>query len=56
MKTVKQLIDDLSKFPEDAKCYAYEGEVIGIIVTDGEQDGVIYCSESEDHEPTEFFK
>lgn len=56
MKTVKQLMYDLSGFPEDAMCFAYEGEVTGIIVNkDGEQ-GVIYCSESEDDEPTEFFK
>lgn len=32
MKTVAALIADLSKFPLDAHCYAYEGEIVGIVI------------------------
>lgn len=32
MKTVASLIRELGKFPPDALCYAYEGEVRGIVV------------------------
>ena len=52
MKTVKQLKEELRKFEDDDLCFAYEGEVIGIIVNRGGKQGVIYCSESEDTEPT----
>ena len=34
MKTVKQVIEELSKYPEDALCYAYEGELVAIIVVE----------------------
>lgn len=50
MKTVKQLIEELKQFPLDAKCYAYEGEVTGlVIVTDptayiNAEDAFISCS------------
>lgn len=33
MKTVKQLRDDLAKFPDDAVCFAYEGEICGLIIS-----------------------
>jgi hypothetical protein len=47
MRTVKELIAILGEFPEDAQCYAYEGEAIGVGVktTDG-QYGFIPCSET----------
>jgi len=53
MKTVKQLKEELSKFNDGDLCFAYEGEVIGIIVKRDGKQGVIYCSEYEDPEPTE---
>lgn len=57
MKTVKQIKEELAKFPDDAVCYAYEGEVVGIIIqvvgktgkVIGRQ-GVIYCSETDQSE------
>jgi hypothetical protein len=54
MKTVKELKEELSKFDDDDTCYAYEGEVIGIIVErEGDyKQGVIFCSGSEDPEQT----
>lgn len=27
-RTVKEVIEELKRFPEDAKCFAYEGEPI----------------------------
>jgi len=37
MKRVSDVIAELQKFPADALCYAYEGEIIGIVIvaTDG---------------------
>ena len=32
MRTVKYLIEQLKKFPEDAVCWAYEGETRGIVI------------------------
>jgi len=61
MRTVAWLRAELAKFPDDATCYAYEGEVIGLIIeppdpSNGEQlptaQGVIYCSEDDDHDAT----
>jgi len=43
MKTVKEMIEVLKKFPEDAECYAYEGEGIGLAVADGDRFGFIHC-------------
>lgn len=34
--TVKSMIEQLSKYPEDALCYAYEGEIIGVVIADKE--------------------
>jgi hypothetical protein len=52
MKTVKQLREELAKFPDNALCYAYEGEVCGVIVTHPTRryagQGVIYCGEGTD--------
>ena len=60
MKTVKKMIEELQKFPLDAKCYAYEGEVSGLgIVTADNKYGFIFCSElskDEDNTPSEELK
>lgn len=32
MRTVQSLRDELANFPADALCYAYEGEVTGIVI------------------------
>lgn len=58
MKTVKELIEELRKFPEDAQCYAYEGEVTGVVVKVSEVDlGVIHCGHGSEKEPeTERFR
>jgi hypothetical protein len=55
--TVKQLREALAHFPDDAKCYAYEGlsftsEPTGVVICKDEAYGVIHCSES-DREETE---
>jgi len=59
VRKVGWLKKELEKFPDDADCYAYEGEVIGIVVCKKENDyeelGVIHCSESDDeHRNTSF--
>ena len=58
MKTVAKMKEELSKFPDDALCYAYEGEVIGLIIREDiskssrillssdSRYGFIPCSES----------
>ena len=43
MRTVKNLIEELQKFPEDAACHAYEGEDTGITIVGY---GFIYLSGS----------
>ena len=52
MRTVKWLREELAKFPDDAVCFAYEGEVTGIVIEKHghrlEAQGVIHCSESND--------
>ena len=50
MKTVEQLIKELSKFPPDAKCFAYEGEQIGIVINHNDKQGFIYCSEDDERD------
>jgi hypothetical protein len=32
MRTVKSMIEALRRFPKDATCYAYEGEVTGVVI------------------------
>jgi hypothetical protein len=52
--TVKQLREALAQFRDDAVCYAYEGEVTGIIISPPGGwggPGVIHCSEGFDNEP-----
>jgi hypothetical protein len=46
LKTIKQLKEELSKFPEDATFEAYEGECNGINIFHHICDGFIY-SESD---------
>lgn len=48
MRTVKNLKQELEKLPDDFLVYAYEGEVIGLIIqTDsGDQVGYITAGES----------
>jgi hypothetical protein len=40
--TVKMVVDALSKLPEDAKVWAYEGEVCGIIVSLGNKGATLH--------------
>ena len=49
MKTVKQVIEELKSFPEEARCHAYEGEEIGltIVMKDGKHD-FVSCSPVDD--------
>ena len=51
MRAVKSLIEELKKFPEDAMCYAYEGEICGIVVIRPNEFhsemGTIHCSEGQ---------
>lgn len=57
MRTVKSLIEELARFPAEALCHAYEGEIIGIVVRHCGREGVIHCSEREGAEQeTETFK
>ena len=54
MRTVKNLIEELHKFPSDALCYVYEGELCGIVIARkgaSWRQGVIYCSEGDHVEP-----
>jgi hypothetical protein len=50
MKTVEQIIEELKQFPLDAKCFAYEGESIGISILKDGNSGFIHCSEQEEDE------
>lgn len=45
MRTVKWMRDELEKFPDDALCYAYEGEVCGLVIRRKADEGVIFCGE-----------
>jgi len=54
MLTIKALKHKLSKFPNDAVCYVYEGERSGIVIelkdTQLGKQGFIYCNESNESE------
>ena len=59
MRTVAWLRAELAKFPDDALCFAYEGEVCGIVIEpprsgdqrrDMSRQGCIYCSESDEYD------
>jgi hypothetical protein len=58
VKTVKELREELAKFPDDAVCWAYEGEDTGIAVAYSEElwmyTGFIFCSwgAGYDNQPT----
>jgi hypothetical protein len=47
MRTVQSLRDELATFPPDALCYAYEGEVTGVVViaagTPRKELGCVIC-------------
>lgn len=46
MRTIKSLKEELNKFPDDAVCYAYEGEITGIVIVpkfNEEPIGSIVC-------------
>jgi hypothetical protein len=49
-RTVAWLRAELAKFPDDAECSAYEGEVTGLCVGYPGQipSGFIHCSEHDD--------
>lgn len=56
MRTVSDLISELSKFPSDAICHAHEGEFGGGIAITGNKThdfymGFIHCSEGEKNDP-----
>ena len=51
MSTMRSLIEELAKFPDEAVCYAYEGEIIGIVIRHCEREGVIHCGYREGAEP-----
>ena len=51
MRTVRSLIEELIRFPGEAICYAYEGEISGIVIRHGGREGVIHCGEREGAEP-----
>jgi len=54
MRTVKWLKEQLSKYPDDALCYAYEGEVRGVVVVKTDRThGFIPCSEDIDEKRNE---
>jgi hypothetical protein len=47
MITIKKLKEKLALFNENLSCYAYEGEITGLIIIDEEskiEKGTIYCS------------
>jgi hypothetical protein len=52
MITIKKLKEELEKFNDDDLCFAYEGEVIGLVIENKKdrlgKQGVIYCSEGDD--------
>jgi hypothetical protein len=55
-RTVAWLRKELEKFPDDAECFAYEGEVTGIIIGyphEPLRQGVIHCSEQKDTRDTQ---
>lgn len=61
MRTVKELQEELEKFPDDALCFAYEGEVTGIIIfrlgREIGPQGVIHCCDRDEPEAeTELLK
>jgi hypothetical protein len=52
MLTVGQLKRALKDVPDNAKCWAYEGEVSGLVVDGGGISGVIHNDGTVDLKPT----
>lgn len=61
MRTVKSLTEELQKFPADAMCYAYQGEINAVVINGDKSvhcnyvQGWIHCREGvlpEDEEGT----
>lgn len=54
MRTVQSLRDELANFPADALCYAYEGEITGVVVVEPgavrRQLGYVCCGTAGDGE------
>jgi len=50
MRSVSSLIEELKKFPPDSICYAYEGEITGIVIVDKEDRELGYITTSESGE------
>lgn len=50
MRTVQSLKDELDKFPPDALCYAYDGEIRGVVVVTAAGNaelGWVHCGEGD---------
>jgi len=47
MITVKELINRLQKFDQEAMCYAYEGEATGIVIVDEEGHSIDFIEAKE---------
>ena len=45
MRTIKSLIEELNKFPPNSRCYAYEGEITGVVILakNSKELGYISC-------------
>lgn len=48
--TVKRLREELAAFPDDALCYAYEGEATGIVIVHKDASAFIPCLDGVDPE------
>lgn len=50
MKSIKDIIQELNKFPEDTRCEAYEGEANGISLYDKDNKyvGFVYLIDTND--------
>lgn len=58
MRTVKSLIEELQKFPADAMCYAYQGEIDAVVIIGdkevyGETQGWVECGRTEGEDEVE---
>lgn len=47
MITVAKLIEELQKYPPNALCYAYEGEVVGVVIINGDREELGYIEAPE---------
>ena len=55
MVTIKKLIEKLQTFDSTLMCYAYEGEVSGIVIVDENKNekGFIMCSAGDYYDESE---